>query len=163
MMSTHILSLLVENRHGALSRIANLFSGRGYNISSLTVAETDDSTVSRMTIVVTGDEQILEQIVKQLNKLIDVIKVIDFIDQAIIERELLLARIDTSKSNRRDILDLCDIFHARIVSVAQKSVTVELAGHSTSIDEFVALVKPFGIREIVRSGAIAIAQGKTDK
>jgi acetolactate synthase-1/3 small subunit len=111
-MSTHIISLLVENRHGALSRIANLFSGRGYNISSLTVAATEDVSVSRMTIVVTGDEDILEQIVKQLNKLIDVIKVIDFIDQPIIERELLLIRIDTSRSNRREILDLCDIFNS---------------------------------------------------
>jgi acetolactate synthase-1/3 small subunit len=152
--------LLVENRHGALSRIANLFSGRGYNITSLTVAETDDISVSRMTIVVTGDEPILEQIAKQLNKLLDVIKVIDFIDRPIIERELLLIRIDVSKANRHDILDLCDIFNARIVNVTQKTVTVELSGRTEGIDEFVALVRPFGIREIVRSGAIAIAKAK---
>ena len=157
-MSTHIISLLVENRHGALSRIANLFSGRGYNITSLTVAETEDATVSRMTIVVTGDEEILEQIVKQANKLIDVIKVIDFINRPIIERELLLVRIDTAKSNRHDILDLCDIFNARIVSVARQSVTVELSGPTSGIDDFIAMVRPFGIREIVRSGAIAIAK-----
>lgn len=159
-MSTHIISLLVENRHGALSRIANLFSSRGYNITSLTVAETEDATVSRMTIVVTGDEAILEQIAKQLNKLLDVIKVIDFIDRPIIERELLLIRIDTSKANRHDILDLCDAFRARIVNVTQKSVTVELAGLSQGIDDFITLVRPFGIREIVRSGAIAIAKAK---
>ncbi len=159
-MSTHIISLLVENRHGALSRIANLFSSRGYNITSLTVAETEDVTVSRMTIVVTGDEAILEQIAKQLNKLLDVIKVIDFIDRPIIERELLLIRIDTSKANRHEILDLCDVFRARIVNVTQKSVTVELAGPSQGIDDFIVLVRPFGIREIVRSGAIAIAKTK---
>jgi acetolactate synthase-1/3 small subunit len=160
MMSTHTLSLLVENRHGALSRIANLFSGRGYNISSLTVAATEDETVSRMTIVVTGDEEILEQIVKQLNKLIDVIKVMDFADQTVIERELLLIRIDTSRSNRHEIIDLCDVFNARIVSVAQRSLVAEIAGQTSTIDDFIALVKPFGLRELVRSGAIAMVQPK---
>ncbi|MBN1130221.1 MAG: acetolactate synthase small subunit [Chitinispirillaceae bacterium] len=161
MMNTHILSLLVENRHGALSRIANLFSGRGYNISSLTVAATEDDSVSRMTIVVSGDEDILEQIVKQLNKLIDVIKVIDFVSEPIIERELLLIRIDTSRANRHEILDLCDIFNAHVVSVAQKSLVVELAGPTATVDDFVGLVKPFGVRELVRSGAVAIAQPKS--
>jgi acetolactate synthase-1/3 small subunit len=145
MMSTHTLSLLVENRHGALSRIANLFSGRGYNISSLTVAATEDESVSRMTIVVTGDEEILEQIVKQLNKLIDVIKVIDFIGEKVIERELMLIRIDTSRSNRHEIIDLC---------------VAEIAGPASTIDDFIALVKPFGLRELVRSGAIAMVQPK---
>ena len=147
-MSTHTLSLLVENRHGALSRIANLFSGRGYNISSLTVAATEDETVSRMTIVVGGDEDILEQIVKQLNKLIDVIKVIDFIDEPIIERELLLARVDTSKSNRHEIIEISDIFNASIVSVSPKSITVGMSGSSASIDDFLSMVKPFGIKEV---------------
>jgi acetolactate synthase-1/3 small subunit len=160
MMSTHTLSLLVENRHGALSRIANLFSGRGYNISSLTVAATEDETVSRMTIVVTGDEEIVEQIVKQLNKLIDVIKVIDFIDQTVIERELMLIRIDTSRSNRHEIIDLCDVFNARIVSVAQRSLVAEISGPTSTIDDFIALVKQFGLRELVRSGAIAMVQPK---
>jgi len=159
-MSTHTISLLVENRHGALSRIANLFSGRGYNISSLTVAETEDATVSRMTIVVAGDEEILEQIVKQLNKLIDVIKVIDFIDQPIFERELLLIRVDASRGDRHELLDMCDIFGARIAAVAQKSVTMELAAHTSSIEEFITMVRPFGIKEIVRSGAVAIADTK---
>ena len=159
-MSTHTISLLVENRHGALSRIANLFSGRGYNISSLTVAETDDPTVSRMTIVVTGEEDILEQIVKQLNKLIDVIKVIDFINEPIFERELLLIRVDASRSHRHEILDICDIFGARIMGAGQKSVTLELSGHTSSVDDFISMVRPFGIKEIVRSGAVAIAQGK---
>jgi acetolactate synthase I/III small subunit len=159
-MSTHTISLLVENRHGALSRIANLFSGRGYNISSLTVAETEDPSVSRMTIVVTGEEDILEQIVKQLNKLIDVIKVIDFIDEPIFERELLLICVDASRSHRHEILDICDIFGARIMGVGQKSVTLELSGHTSCIDDFISMVRPFGIKEIVRSGAVAITQGK---
>ena len=158
-MDTHTLSLLVENRHGALSRIANLFSGRGYNISSLTVAATEDETVSRMTIVVTGDEDILEQIVKQLNKLIDVIKVIDFIGEPFIERELLLARVDTSKSNRHEIIEISDIFKASIVSVSQKSMTIAMSASSACIDDFLLMVKPFGLKEVVRSGAIAIAKG----
>ena len=114
-----------------------------------------------MTIVVTGDEEILEQIVKQLNKLIDVIKVIDFVDQAVIERELLLIRIDTSRADRHEIIDLCDIYHARIVSVAQKSLVVELTGPTSTVDDFISLVKPFGVRELVRSGAVAIAQPKS--
>jgi acetolactate synthase-1/3 small subunit len=157
-MNTHIISLLVENRHGALSRIANLFSSRGYNITSLSVAETDDASVSRMTIVVTGDEDILEQIAKQLNKLIDVIKVIDFIDQPIIERELVLVRVDTSKANRHEVIEIGDIFNAKIVGVTQKSVTIELTGATACVDDFIAMVKPFGIKEVVRSGAIAIAK-----
>ncbi|MHB8093725.1 MAG: acetolactate synthase small subunit [Candidatus Aminicenantales bacterium] len=159
-MITHTISILVENHSGALSRIAGLFSSRGYNISSLTVAETEDPSVSRMTIMVTGEEPILEQIVKQLNKLIDVIKVIDFDGLPIIRRELLLARVDTSKSTRHEIIELCGIFDARIVSVTPKSLTVELAGASESIDDFIALVKPFGIKEIVRSGPIAIGQAR---
>jgi acetolactate synthase-1/3 small subunit len=159
-MSTHTISLLVENRHGALSRIANLFSGRGYNISSLTVAETEDPTVSRMTIVVAGDEEILEQIVKQLNKLIDVIKVIDFIGQPIFERELVLVRVDASRGSRHELLDLCDIFGARILGVAPRTVTMELTAHTAAIEDFIAMVRPFGIKEIVRSGAVAIADTK---
>ena len=159
-MSTHIISLLVENRHGALSRVANLFSSRGYNITSLSVAETDDASVSRMTIVVTGEEEILEQIAKQLNKLIDVIKVNDFVGQPIIERELLLVRVDTSKANRHEIIGLSDIFNGKIVGVSQKSVTIELAGTTACVDDFIMMVKPFGIKEVVRSGAIAIAKAK---
>jgi acetolactate synthase-1/3 small subunit len=159
-MTTHTLSLLVENHSGALSRIAGLFSSRGYNITTLTVAETDDTTVSRMTIVVAGDEAILEQIVKQLNKLIDVIKVIDFLDQPIIERELLLVRTDSSKTSRHELIELAEIFGAKIASVASKSLTFELAGPKATIDDFVGMIKPFGIKEIVRSGAIAITNVK---
>jgi len=159
-MTTHTISVLVENHSGALSRVAGLFSSRGYNISSLTVAETDDATVSRMTIVVSGEEDILEQITKQLNRLIDVIKVIDFTEEDSIEREMVLVAIDTSKSNRHEIIELATIFDAKIAAVAHSSITVEMTGPRRSVDDFVALIKPFGIREIVRSGAIALSQSR---
>ncbi|MBN1757335.1 MAG: acetolactate synthase small subunit [Chitinispirillaceae bacterium] len=157
-MSTHTISVLVENHSGALSSIAGLFSSRGYNITSLTVAETDDSSVSRMTIVVSGEEEILEQIVKQLNRLIDVIKVIDLPGEETIEREMVMVIIDASKSNRHEIIELANIFGAKIAAVAHSSITTEMMGTRRNIDDFLALVKPYGIKEIVRSGAIAIAQ-----
>jgi acetolactate synthase-1/3 small subunit len=159
-MSTHTISVLVENHSGALSRIAGLFSSRGYNISSLTVAETDDATVSRMTIVVSGEEEILEQIVKQLNRLIDVIKVIDFIGEEAIEREMLLVVVDTSKTNRHEIIELGAIYGAKIAAVAPSSVTIEMMGPRRHIDDFIAMIKPYGIKEIVRSGTIALAQAR---
>ena len=157
-MSTHTISVLVENHSGALSRIAGLFSSRGYNITSLTVAETDDQSVSRMTIVVSGEEEILEQIVKQLNRLIDVIKVIDLPDEETIEREMVMVIVDASKSNRHEIIELANIFGAKIAAVAHSSITTEMMGTRRNIDDFLALVKPYGIKEVVRSGAIAIAQ-----
>ena len=157
-MSTHTISLLVENHTGALSRIAGLFSSRGYNITSLTVAATDDDTVSRMTIVVSGDEEILEQVVKQLNKLIDVIKVMDFHDEPFVNRELLLIRLDAGKSNRHEIISLVDVFGAKIAAVSATSITLELSGDSVTVQDFIALVKPYGIKEIARSGAIAITR-----
>jgi acetolactate synthase I/III small subunit len=159
-MSTRTISVLVENHSGALSRIAGLFSSRGYNISSLTVAETSDVSVSRMTIVVEGETSILEQIVKQLNKLIDVIKVIDFGDHEAIEREMILVVVDTSKTNRHEIIELCTIFSAKIASVAATSIIIEMMGTRTEIDDFLALVKPYGIKELVRSGTIACAQSR---
>lgn len=157
-MSTHTISVLVENHSGALSRIAGLFSSRGYNITSLTVAETDDRTASRMTIVVGGEEEILEQIVKQLNRLIDVIKVIDFANDVPVEREMLLVVVDTTKSNRHEIVELGNIFGARVSSVAPTSITMEMMGTRNHIEDFIVMVKPYGIKEIVRSGTIALAQ-----
>jgi acetolactate synthase-1/3 small subunit len=159
-MTTHTISVLVENHSGALSRIAGLFSSRGYNISSLTVAETDDPDISRMTIVVAGEEEILEQIVKQLNRLIDVIKVIDFVSDEAIEREMLLIVVDTSKSNRHEVIELGTLFGAKVASVAPTSVTIEMMGNRGHIENFIAMVKPYGIKEIVRSGTIALAQVK---
>jgi len=157
-MSTHTISLLVENHAGALSRIANLFSNRGYNIASLTVAETDDTSVSRMTIRVGGDERVLEQVVKQLNRLVDVIKVIDFVDESIIDREILLVRVDASKSNRHEIIALASLYGAKVAAVSPAALTLELTAEGRTIDEFVAIVKPYGIKELARSGTIALAR-----
>ncbi|MCL2183614.1 MAG: acetolactate synthase small subunit [Chitinispirillia bacterium] len=157
---THTISILTENRSGSLSRISGLFSSRGYNITSLSVAETEDPATSRMTIVVTGDASILEQIVKQLNKLVDVIKVVDFIDEPIIERELLLIRVDASKSNRHEIVETANLFGAGVAAVSVGAVTLELIGTTQKIDDFVMMLKPYGIKETVRSGAVAIAKPK---
>jgi acetolactate synthase-1/3 small subunit len=159
-MSTRTISVLLENHSGALSRVAGLFSSRGYNISSLTVAETDDPTVSRMTILVEGEDEILEQIVKQLNRLIDVIKVIDFSTDDIVEREMILVNIDTAKSNRHEIIEIANVFNAKIASVSTQSIVVELMGAKKVINDFIQMVKPYGIRELVKSGTIAIAQRK---
>ncbi|MCL2220338.1 MAG: acetolactate synthase small subunit [Chitinispirillia bacterium] len=157
---THTISILTENRSGSLSRISGLFSSRGYNITSLSVAETEDPATSRMTIVVTGEEGILEQIVKQLNKLVDVIKVVDFMEDPIIERELLLIRVDASKSNRHEIVETANLFGAGVAAVSVGAVTLELIGTTQKIDDFVMMLKPYGIKETVRSGAVAIAKPK---
>ena len=159
-MSTHTISVFVENRHGVLSRIAGLFSSRGYNITSLTVAETEDPSVSRMTIVVAGDESVLEQVVKQLNKLIDVIKVVDLMSEAVIDRELILIRLDATKSTRHEIAGLANIFGGRVSSISPSSITIELSGTSESISNFIAMVKPYGVKELVRSGRVAMAQAR---
>jgi acetolactate synthase-1/3 small subunit len=159
-MSTRTISILLENHSGALSRVAGLFSSRGYNISSLTVAETEDPTVSRMTMVVVGEDSILEQIVKQLNRLIDVIKVFDFMNEDVVERELVLICVDSTKTNRHEIVELASMFNAKIASVTSASITVELAGVNRTVQDFIALLKPYGIRELVRSGTIAIAKKK---
>lgn len=157
-MSTHTISVFVENHSGALSRIAGLFSSRAYNISSLTVAETEDPLVSRMTIVVSGDENVLEQVTKQLNRLIDVIKVLDFSDTRTVDRELLLVRLDANKGNRHEILALANIFGGRTASVSPSSITIELSGETRTVDDFIAMAKPYGIKELVRSGKIAMAK-----
>jgi acetolactate synthase I/III small subunit len=159
-MSTHTLSLMVENRHGALSRIANLFSSRGYNIGSLTVAETDDPTVARMTIVVAGDEDVIEQVIKQLNRLIDVIKVVDFVEEPVLSRELALVTVDATRATRHEISQLGVMFGAKVASVAPSSVTLELTSTSETIDEFVTMVKPYGLKELVRSGKVALAKAR---
>jgi acetolactate synthase I/III small subunit len=159
-MSTRTISILVENHSGTLSRIAGLFSSRGYNIISLTVGETEDATVSRMTIVVEGDDSVIEQVVKQLNRLIDVIKVIDFGDDPIIERELILVRVDSAKGNRHEIVELADIFHASVAHVGASSITLQLSSTCDKIDEFIGLIRPYGVKELIRTGKIAMAQPK---
>jgi len=154
----HTISVLVENKFGVLARIAGLFSGRGYNIDSLSVAETMDPTVSRMTIVAQGDDRVLEQITKQLNKLVDVIKVNDYAGKDFLERELVLVKVHTTAQTRPEVMNIVDIFRGKIVDVDHASVTVELTGREDKIDALLELLKPFGIRELVRTGKIAIAR-----
>lgn len=154
----HTISVLVENRFGVLSRVSGLFSGRGFNIESLSVGETIDPAVSLMTIVTTGDDRIVEQITKQLNKLIDVIKVVDFMDIEHVEREMVLIKVSPRKADKSEFLKLAEIFRGRIVDSGQVTFTVEITGDEKKIAAFIELVKPFGIKEFVRTGTVAIAR-----
>lgn len=156
----HIISILIENESGALSRVAGLFSARGFNIESLTVAETEDTSLSRMTIVTSGSDQVIEQITKQLNKLIDVVKLIDLSDAAHIERELMMIKVRTSDATREEIKRLSDIFRGRIIDVAQTSYVIEITGHSDKLDAFIANLNDDHIIEVVRSGATGISRGE---
>jgi len=155
----HTISVLVENEFGVLSRVAGLFSGRGFNIDSLTVAPTNEEGMSRMTIVTRGDEQILEQINKQLNKLIDVIKVIDFTDGSGVEREMALIKVTAEDESRAEVLRIVDIFRAKIIDVTPKSYTIEATGNPVKIDAILDLLRPLGLKELVRTGAVAIGRG----
>lgn len=159
MTTQHIISVLVHNKFGVLARVAGLFSGRGFNIDSLSVGETMDPNISRMTVVSRGDDQIIEQINKQLNKLIDVIKVTDFTETDHVERQLVMVKVSTEKKPRAEIIPIVDIFRAKIVDLQQSTVTIEITGHEDKINALLDLLKPFGIKEIVRSGRIAISRG----
>lgn len=154
----HILGVLVENRPGVLSKVAGLFSRRGFNIDSLAVGVTEDPDISRMTIVVDGDEYIVEQVTKQLNKLIEVIKVSD-IGKNSVTRELALMKIHASPGTRNEIIDIINIFRAKIVDVSKNSMTVEITGDSKKIGALEEMLKEFGIKEMVRTGTIAIDRG----
>jgi acetolactate synthase-1/3 small subunit len=154
----HVISVLVQNKSGVLARVAGLFSGRGFNIDSLCVAETLDPTKSRMTIVVRGDDRILEQVNKQLNKLVDTIKITDFKGAEYVDRELVLAKVSVNSSTRSEVMQIVDIFRARIVSVNRDTLTVEITGNESKIDAFVEMLRPFGIKEISRTGKIAMAR-----
>ena len=156
MTKKHILSILVDNEPGVLSRIAGLFSGRGYNIESLCVAETAEPNESRITMVTKGDTLILEQIKKQLNKLINVIKVADMTDQEFVERELVLIKITAKPEYRAEILRIVDIFRAQVVDVGQEHYTISITGDADKITAIFSLLKSFGIREITRTGSIAM-------
>lgn len=158
-MMRRTISVLVENKPGILARIAGLFSARGFNIDSLAVGETEDPTVSRMTIVVCGDERILEQVEKQLNKLIDVIKVSEFSRVDHLERDLALVKVKADKSNRSEILQIVDVFRARIVDVSPDSVIIEITGDEEKIQALLSMVRPFGVKEMVRTGIVAMARG----
>lgn len=155
----HAISVLVENKAGVLARIANLFSARGYNIDSLAVGETEDPSISRMTIIVRGDERILEQIEKQLNKLVDVIRVSDFLETEHLERDLTLIKVAADKNTRLEIMQIVDIFRAKIVDVGSNSLIIEMTGNEEKIKAFVEIIKPFGIKEMVRTGIVAMGRG----
>jgi len=154
----HTISVLVENKFGVLSRVSGLFSGRGYNIESLSVGETIDPTTSIMTIVTSGDDMVIEQITKQLNKLIDVIKVIDYTEVDHVEREMVLIKVAPRKDDRTEVLQLAEIFRGRIVDSGYLTYTIEITGNEDKINAFIELIKPFGIKEFVRTGKVAIAR-----
>ena len=156
----HIISLLLENEAGALSRVSGLFSARGYNIESLTVAPTEDPTLSRMTIVTTGSDDVIEQITKQLNKLVDVVKVVDLSDGEHIERELMLVKVRAAGKDRDEMKRMADIFRGRIIDVTDKTYTVELTGDSAKLDAFIAALDESAILETVRTGSCGIARGE---
>lgn len=156
----HMISILMENEAGALSRVANLFSARGYNIESLTVAPTDDPTLSRLTLVTSGNEQIIEQIVKQLNKLIDVVKLIDLSETDSIERELMLIKTKAIGEQRAEMMRLSEIFGGHILDVTESTYTIELTGPGGKLDNFLNAVEKDAILEVVRSGATGIARGQ---
>ncbi|MEY6432617.1 acetolactate synthase small subunit [Thioalkalicoccus limnaeus] len=155
----HIISVLVENEAGALSRVAGLFSARGYNIESLTVAPTEDPTLSRMTLVTVGSDEIVEQIKKQLNKLIDVVKLMDLTEGDHIEREMMLIKVKAQANDREELKRLTDIFRAKIIDVTDVSYVIELTGATKKLDAFVGAVPEGRIIEVVRSGPTGIARG----
>jgi len=152
----HTISIAVENKFGAFARIAGLFAAKAYNIDSLTVGPTEDESVSRMTIVSHGDDQIIEQIIKQLNKLIDVIKVIDLTNDSFVERELVLVKVRATPQSRSEIMQISEIFRAKVVDISPQSLTLEATGSQLKVDAFIKMVKPFQIREMARTGRVAL-------
>lgn len=155
----HTLAVLVENQPGVLSHVAGLFSRRGYNIESLVVGETEDPSISRMTIVVSGDEKVIEQVVKQLNKQVEVIKVNDITEEEIVERQLLLLKVAADTAIRQEIMQIVDIFRCRIVDIGRRSLIVEATGDEQKIEAIIKSLRPFGIQELVRTGKVAMLRG----
>jgi len=157
-VSQHIISVLVENRAGTLSRVSGLFSRRGFNIDSLTVGETEDSAISRMTIAVTGEDRVLEQIIKQLEKLVDVIAVRG-LNSNCLRREIMLVKTGVDEKNRQAVLEIAGIFRARVVDVSQASITIEATGNVDKLNGLLLLLRPFGILELARTGLVALERG----
>ncbi len=156
----HIISVLLENEAGALSRVVGLFSARGYNIETLTVAPTEDASLSRMTIVTAGSDEVIEQITKHLNRLIEVVKVVDLTDNPCVERELMLIKLRAVGKDREELSRLADIFRGRIIDVTERTYTIELTGNVGKLDSFIQAVDPAVILETVRTGASGIARGE---
>jgi acetolactate synthase-1/3 small subunit len=158
-MKKYTLAVMVENKSGVLAKVAGLFSKRGYNIDSLAVGVTEDPEISRMTIVVQGDDQVLEQVTKQFNKIVDVIKVSDIEGDDTVERELALIKVTADVTTRAEIIQIANIFRARIVDVARNSITVEVTGDESKIQAIEKLLRQFGIKEMARTGKIALVRG----
>ncbi len=154
----HTISVLVENKFGVLTRIAGMFSGRGFNIDTLNVGPTIDPSTSRMTIVVRGDDKVLEQVTKQLNKLIDVIEIQDFREDQYVDRELLMLRVGVDSKTRAEVMQICDIFRAKIIDVQHKNVSIEVTGNESKINKFLLLMENFGISDLTRTGKVALAR-----
>ena len=159
----HKLAVLVENNPGVLAKVSNLFSRRGYNIESLVVSDTEDKTISRMTIVVEGDEKIIEQVTKQLHKLVDVIKVNDLTNDDIVCRQLLLIRVAADRETRGEIIQLMDIVRARIIDIGRRSIIIEATGDEDKIEAIIKSLQPFGIQEIVKTGVSAMVRSPKEK
>lgn len=154
----HTISVEVENKFGVLTRIAGMFSGRGFNIETLNVGPTKDPTVSRMTIVTVGDDRVLDQVVKQLNKLVDVIRIHDFQEGEYVARELVLIKVKVTKESRAEIMQICDIFRGKIVDVQQHAMTIEITGDESKVGKFIQLMHNFGVLELSRTGNIAMSR-----
>ncbi|MFP4173366.1 MAG: acetolactate synthase small subunit [Candidatus Hydrogenedentota bacterium] len=154
----HTISVLVENQFGVLSRVSDLFSARGYNIDSLCVGETTDPSVSRMTVVVRGDDRVLQQIINQLNKLVSTIEVVDLTKQDFVERELVMLKMEATPQQRTEIIEIANIFRAKVVDMGKGALTVEATGAGDKLTAFIDMMRPFGIQELVRTGRIAIAR-----
>jgi acetolactate synthase-1/3 small subunit len=155
----HIISAVVENKPGVLAHISGLFASRGFNIDSLAVGETEDPARSRMTVVVRGDDSVLEQVRKQLSKIIDVIKVTDFEGAEYVERDLMLLKVGVRPEKRTEVFEIVNVFRGRIVDIGPRHLTIEIAGPERKVEAFIDLLKPYGIRELVRTGRIAVARG----
>lgn len=156
----HLISVLVENKFGTLNRVAAMFSARGFNLESIAIGETEDPEISRMTIVTRGEDRIISQVLKQLNRLVDTIKVTDLTHQPHVERELLLMSLKLNRSSQHEIFELINVFKGKVVDIKQKSITIEVIGSPDKINTAIDIFRPFGIRELARSGAVAIHRGE---
>jgi len=154
----HTLSVLVENKFGVLTRVTSLFSGRGFNIDTLNVAPTADAKTSRMTIVVVGDDKVLDQVVKQLYRLVEPIDIQDFQEDEFVDRELVMMKVKVDKNSRAEIMQICDIFRAKIVDVQPKNISIEITGDEGKINKFIELMKNFGVTDLTRTGRVALSR-----
>ena len=155
-MKKHTISILIENKFGALNRIVGLFSARGYNIDSISVGTSEDDSVARVTIVSKGDDDIIEQIIKQLNKLVDVTKVVDLTYDSFVERELVLVKVSANRNTRPELMQISEIFRSKIIDISPRSITVEATGSEQKVDALIKMLSPFGIKEIARTGRVAL-------